>query len=768
MTRPFPNGGPGDIAWLVVSLIGVVLCALWSGANGDTNENLCKAINGLGDGLEGVAKAFTFLGSIWFVAIVVVLLLFVRWPAAARDAAIAGGGAWLVAIGINALAETQSVSTLDVRTGDGPVFLTASVATAMALLVALAPYVVRPYRRLGILLVAGVATSAVYLGTGLASDVIGALFLGVVTGAAVHIAFGAPGGRPTMAELREALGQLGFDVSDLRDDPVPVPRATAVDATTRAGTHLRVLAFGRDQRDGQYFSKLWRSLAYREPGVAVFGTRLQQVEHLAYGCSSPRGRRPGPSLPQDRRRRARRRPADHRAGGGHPLADLGDQVPDAVLASAWEQLDKLHDGGHRARSSSTPRASSSTTPRSRSSTLAQRTSAPRSTGSVATPRRLLVLSAQLVGDDRAIAAALAALGREQLGAVIPYVQPATLPKALTKGQKHLGKTLKQMRAALTTATGVEDVPPLKIQRLTWINIGMLAGVLLAVGIGISSLEGIDWQSILSEFENATWSWALLALILYPLVPIAWATALMGCVTKDLALVTTTMVQLACSFLNLITPNGIGGTALQIDYLHHQDVPIASAGSAMVLSTGVGGAIQMILFLIAAAITATSLDSYDTGGSVTLGAIAVVAALIGIILWIPKVRNKVMPAAKKAAERHLGGAPQPEEGRATVRRRPGRQPHLPRAPRVVPPRVPPESRLRATHGRADRRRNARQRGARTRRHRRARSRTHGRTHRVRNSDQPGARDRGGLPHHHLPSPPVFGYFTLRRLRAQGIA
>ena len=57
-----PERRPGDIAWLVVSLIGLVLCALWSGANGDTNENLCKAINGLGDGLEGIAKAFTFLG----------------------------------------------------------------------------------------------------------------------------------------------------------------------------------------------------------------------------------------------------------------------------------------------------------------------------------------------------------------------------------------------------------------------------------------------------------------------------------------------------------------------------------------------------------------------------------------------------------------------------------------------------------------------------------------------------------------------------------
>jgi uncharacterized membrane protein YbhN (UPF0104 family) len=69
---------------------------------------------------------------------------------------------------------------------------------------------------------------------------------------------------------------------------------------------------------------------------------------------------------------------------------------------------------------------------------------------------------------------------------------------------------------------------------------------------------------------------------------------------------------------------------------------------MVLSTGVGGAIQMALFLGAAAITATSVESSDSGGSVSLGAIAVVAALVGIVLFIPKIRGKVVPAAKRAA------------------------------------------------------------------------------------------------------------------------
>ena len=70
---------------------------------------------------------------------------------------------------------------------------------------------------------------------------------------------------------------------------------------------------------------------------------------------------------------------------------------------------------------------------------------------------------------------------------------------------------------------------------------------------------------------------MLALILYPLVPMAWATALMGCVNADLPFVPTVLTQLACTFLNLITPNGIGGTALQLDYLHKQGVPVASGG-----------------------------------------------------------------------------------------------------------------------------------------------------------------------------------------------
>jgi len=265
---------------------------------------------------------------------------------------------------------------------------------------------------------------------------------------------------------------------------------------------------------------------------------------------------------------------------------------------------------------------------------------------------VLVATSKIVGNERAIKAAVNALGKDRATEIIPVVQPAALPAGITKGQKHLAKTVKELRTELATAVGAEDVPPLKIQRLSLLNVGMLVGILFALAIAIPGLQGIDFASVKSEFENAIWGYAVIAVIIYPFVTMSWATALMGAVNKDLPFVPTVITQLACSLLNLITPNGIGGTALQLDYLHKQDVPLASAGSAMVLSTGVGGIMQMALFLIALSLTGTSSSLFDSSssssGSTTLIVIAIVAALVGVVLAVPKIRNKVVPAVKKAA------------------------------------------------------------------------------------------------------------------------
>jgi uncharacterized membrane protein YbhN (UPF0104 family)/membrane-associated phospholipid phosphatase len=646
---------PADVGLLVVSAVLAILVGFWAQTQSTVNLNLFLVLNDLAGNMVGLAKAAYALGSIWAVLAATVLLLLLRQLRVARYAALAGAGAWGLSLLLNELLGPHSISGLgvSVRIGDGPVYPVANVAAITALAFGIAPFIVRPLRRVLALVILLVCTASMYLGAGFPADVIGGVLVGFGVAALVRVLLGAPGGQPSVAEVRAALLDLGYDVADIAPAEQQIPRAAVMDVQLSNGERVRVNAFGRDQRDARIAAKVWHKAMYRDPGVPVFGSRIQQVEHIAFTL-----------MLAERADVAAARLVRTGVGGadaavlvttpapGTPIDSVPvDSITADVLCNAWKQLDALHGAGITHGTIDGTRVLVGDD----GAIAFDDFSAADASGADYWRNRdgasLLVLTSQLVGDERAIAAMVGAIGKERAGEVIPVVQPAALPSRLTKGRKHQSKELKTLRASVTTATGAEDAPPLKIKRLTLVNIGMLVGVLFALAIALNSFEDIDWSSMQSEFQNAVWAWVLLAFVLWPLIPSAWATALMGCVNKDLPFVPTVLTQIACSFLNLITPNGIGGTALQIDYLHKQDVPVASAGSAMVLSTGVGGAIQMILFLGAAAITSTAVDtgsSSDSSSSTTLIVIAIVAALIGIVLAVPKLRGKVVPQVKRAA------------------------------------------------------------------------------------------------------------------------
>ncbi len=338
----------GDLACLIVGVLGLVLTGLWAQAATSVDANLFTTVNQLPDSLEGLANALAAIGSLWFVAVVVAALLIARWFPAARDAVLAGGIAWLVAEGLNELLGTRSASSLGVvvRTGGGPSFASMSTAVVAALTIVLAPYLVRPLRRLAMVLIVLVGLSAMYLGTGLASDVLGGFFLGLAAGALVHVLFGAPSGRPSPAQVQAAVGDLGLTVTGFVASSEHYPGATLMDGSLESGATVRAFAFGRDQRDGQVAAKLWHNVMYKDPGLPVFGSRLQTVEHLAYALmladqahvAAPKVLKTG-TAGQDIALLVTAVPT------GRPFAELGEQLDDGALAGAWTALDQLHRAG---------------------------------------------------------------------------------------------------------------------------------------------------------------------------------------------------------------------------------------------------------------------------------------------------------------------------------------------------------------------------------------------------------------------------------------
>jgi len=342
--------------------------------------------------------------------------------------------AGLAALGITALCHEifgiQSVTglSLHLRTGSGPLFPTAPVASIAAVGLTLSPYLVRPVRRMVVVLVVFVAIAAMYLGIALGPDVLGAVFLGVAVAGAVLTVVGAPGGRPSIDEVRAGLVSLGVEPVDVTSALDPPKRASAFDVTDGDGARLRVYAFGRDQRDAQLAAKAWRWTMYREPGVPLFGSRLQQVEHIGYGMML--ARRAGVTVP-DVVRTAPFGAGDAvlltRASSGTRLADVPvERVDDALLARVWTAAGAMHDAGigHGRLDAHHLRIDGEEVVVDGFSSVDMSANAFWLDRDRVT---VLVSTMGIVGADRAIAAARQALGDDTLGALIPMVQPVSLP-----------------------------------------------------------------------------------------------------------------------------------------------------------------------------------------------------------------------------------------------------------------------------------------------------------------------------------------------------
>ncbi len=188
-----------------------------------------------------------------------------------------------------------------------PVVRLAVVATIFGVA---SPHVVRPLRYTGHVVEVVLALATVALGGTNPNGVFAALLVGWIAASAAHLAFGSPGGRPSLARVAAALASLDEHVTDLADAPLRRD-GVAQYAAVSAGSVVIVKVFGRDAWSGQLVAAVWRFLTQRGPGANLSITRVQQAEHEA--LMSLVASRHGVTVPVPAlvaRRRHRRRRAD--------------------------------------------------------------------------------------------------------------------------------------------------------------------------------------------------------------------------------------------------------------------------------------------------------------------------------------------------------------------------------------------------------------------------------------------------------------------------
>ncbi|MFA5884124.1 MAG: lysylphosphatidylglycerol synthase transmembrane domain-containing protein, partial [Acidimicrobiia bacterium] len=345
---------------------------------------------------------------------------------------------------------------------------------------------------------------------------------------------------------------------------------------------------------------------------------------------------------------------------GRALAELApEDVTDDLLRSVWEAVARFQHAGLAHGRLATAnvwvpddgtiafvgwRTASAAAPRSRLG------------ADVAT---LLFTTAEIVGDDRAIAAAVAGLGKEDLAASVPFLQLGVVPRDLRKGSKGVKKSFDTLRTAVAAATGVE-VPELeKLRRVSRRQVVMFAAACFGIWAMISMVG--DPAELWATMQDAVWAWVVFAFFCWMVVELGYAISMLGAIppANDVPFGPLTLLQVASAFLNLVTSGMIAQFVMNTRFLQKRGVEVPTAVSASAVPPIAYTLVQIVIVVVALLIgRGNGLSLSDVGGSdgsgggsdlgIVLLCIVGFVVAIGVVLIVPKLRKKVMPTVRTTA------------------------------------------------------------------------------------------------------------------------
>lgn len=645
---------PSDVVRLVGTALVVGVAATRADAAGPVESAVVDLLGALPGGLEDVARAFYAAGPVVALVIVVAALLTRRWRLLLSLLG-AGGLAWALAVGLDAVVDVPALSAAVGRLDAGHelAFPVVPLAASAAVLLVGRPFLTRPARRLVEAVYWLAAVGALYLVAGLPSGIVASLVLGWGCAALAHLAFGSPAGVPSPEQVAESLADLGVAVGDLRLDPEQTwGLATFVGPPAQGdGPPVTVEVVGRDSTDARLFHKLWRFVWYKDSGPVLTLRRSAQVEHQALVlllAARTEARVPdllavGMAGARDDALIAVVDPPGRTLDEVEPA-----RVTDAVLDGAWADLGALHDAGI-AHGNVTARrvvvADDGTTGLVRFD---------RAEASAPPDRRaldavqLLVTTAVVVGAGRAVAAARRALGDEALEDLLPYLEPAAVT-GRSRGQvSDLKDLMAELRDAATTDLGVEVPPFAELRRFSAAKVLLAAAFAFGVYLLVAQLAGV--ASMGDVFAGAAVGWVVGTALLAQLPPPAQAVAMTGSVAAALPLRIVAVVQYAQAFTGLV--GGTAGNAtLSIRFFQKQGLAPAVAVSSGLLNSLAGFIVQFLLVVTGLIVGAGSFDERrGTSGAGVPGWLLPVAAAAAtalvIVVVLPGLRRRVLTVATR--------------------------------------------------------------------------------------------------------------------------
>jgi len=522
------------------------------------------------------------------------------------------------------------------------------LAAATAVIVVVAPELVRTARAVATWLVPLASLGAVVLGAARPSGGLAGLALGLGAGAIARIAFGTAAGVPPTAQVREAMTSLGIEVSDLRPSLQQHVGAAVYVGHDATGQALKVRVLGRDAQDTQRLARQWRQLSYKDPPRSAPVGRLEQVEHEA--LATLMAAHAGVRVPE----------VVTAALGPHGEALIVTRQPDVEpleLASPNEVSDKLLDD--LMQQVARLHGAGISHGRLNASNVLVVDGGPMlvdlSAATLGAPQsaldmdiaELLVACTVLVGPERALGRAVAAGWGDAVARVLPYLQRG----ALTPHLRDLARThevgLKDLREEAAKATGQEVPEIVPLRRMRPRDLLLTAALAVAAYLLITQLARIGFGTIAHELGHAEIAWVVFALILAQLTFIAGGVSFRGGVMTPLPLLPCAVLQSATKFVNLTVPTSAGRIGIDVRFLQKQGASTPEAFTAGAVDDVSEKITEIALVLLTLPFVHIAANASDLKGGVPSGrlivtVLIVLALIVVVLLFVPPVRAKALP------------------------------------------------------------------------------------------------------------------------------
>ncbi|HEY3646664.1 MAG TPA: flippase-like domain-containing protein [Streptosporangiaceae bacterium] len=273
--------------------------------------------------------------------------------------------------------------------------------------------------------------------------------------------------------------------------------------------------------------------------------------------------------------------------------------------------------------------------------------------------QLLAELSLYVGPDRTSRLALGKSKAHELLAVVPLLQPVVLARSTRKALRHHRDVLPALRTKLLAAVPGVEVAPVRLERIRLRTLLTMVASAAAVYLLAGELARASLGSTLRE---AHWQWVIVALALSASTYIGATISLSGFVAERLSFFRTLLVQVAGSFVTLVTPAAVGGAALNIRYLQRRKVPAAVAAASVGVAQVVAFVLHIALIVVFAAIAGTSASEHiqppQWAWYVLAGLVVLALAVLAVPAGRRVLRARVSPTLGQVLPRLLDVAQQP--------------------------------------------------------------------------------------------------------------